>query len=66
MFNLREFIKMGLLDAVGKMANYQIILNAMGWYEKNLLLEEDLSEIDMKIEAQYYTEDTNKTEKEEV
>lgn len=50
MFSLREFIKKGLLDAVGKMADYQVILNAMGWYEKNVLLEEDLVEINAKID----------------
>ena len=53
MFNLREFIKKGLLDAVGKMADYQVILNATGWYEKSVLLEEDLAEISAKIEAQH-------------
>lgn len=52
-FSLREFIKKGLLDAVGKMADYQIILNATGWYEKGVLLEEDLEEINAKIEEQY-------------
>ena len=56
MFNLREFIKRGLLDAVGKMADYQVILNATGWYEKNVLLEEDLAEINALIEAQYVEE----------
>ena len=30
MFNLTEFIKKGLLNAVGKMADYQVILNAAG------------------------------------
>lgn len=53
MFNLREFIKKGLISAVGKMADYQVILNATGWYEKNVLKEEDLAEIDAKISAQY-------------
>lgn len=53
MFRLRDFIKRGLLDAVGKMADYQVILNATGWYEKNVLLEDDLAEINAKIEAQY-------------
>lgn len=52
MFSLRSFIKKGLLDAVGKMADYQVILNATGWYEKSVLLEEDLAEISAKIEAQ--------------
>lgn len=50
MFSLREFIKKGLLDAVGKMADYQIILNATGWYEKNVLTMEDLAEINAKID----------------
>lgn len=47
---LRNFVKKGLLDAVGKMADYQIILNAMGWYEKGVLQEEDLEEINKAIE----------------
>ncbi len=53
MFVLREFIKKGLLDAVGKMADYQVILNAAGWYEKGVLAEEDLSEIQSAIEARH-------------
>ena len=57
MFNLRDFIKKGLLDAVGKMADYQVILNATGWYEKNVLVEDDLAEINTKIEAQYIAVD---------
>lgn len=52
MFNLREFIKRGLLDAIGKMADYQIILNAVGWYEKSVLTEEDLAEIQTAIDLQ--------------
>ena len=52
-FSLREFIKKGFLDAVGKMADYQIRLNATGWYDKGVLLEEDLAEINAKIEEQY-------------
>lgn len=49
MFNLRDFIKRGLLDAVGKMADYQIILNAAGWFEKGVLLEADLAQIQSAI-----------------
>lgn len=51
MFSLRGFVKKGLLDAVGKMADYQVILNAMGWHEKGVITEEDLSEINDAIEA---------------
>ena len=53
MFSLNAFIKKGLLDAVGKMADYQVILNSVGWMEKGVLSEEDLAEISAKIEAQY-------------
>ena len=52
MFNLKDFIKKGLLEAVGKMADYQVILNAAGWLEKGVLTEEDLAEISSAIDAQ--------------
>ena len=58
MFNLRDFIKKGLINAVGKMADYQVILNAVGWHEKGVLSEDDLSEINTAIETQYFVEDT--------
>lgn len=61
MFSLRNFLKKGFLDAIGKMANYQIILNASGWMEKGVLTEEDLAEIDAAITA-YEPEDTVSTE----
>lgn len=56
MFSLKEFVKSGLIKAVGKMADYQIILNAAGWLEKGVLDEADLAEIDAAINAQYPTE----------
>lgn len=57
MFSLKNFVKSGLLKAVGKMADYQIILNSAGWLEKGVLDEADLAEIQMAIEAQYVTEE---------
>ena len=51
MFSFREFIKRGFLNAVGKLADYRIILNAAGWYDKGVLLEEDLAEIQSAISA---------------
>ena len=63
MFSLKEFIKKGLLDAVGKMADYQVILNAAGWMEKGVLDEADLAEINEKIDAQHRA-DENVTEPE--
>ena len=53
MFSLSEFVKKGLLSAVGKMADYQVILNATGWFEKGVLTEDDLAEIDTRINIQY-------------
>lgn len=50
MFNLGTFIKSGLVAAVGKMADYQIILNAAGWFEKGVLTEADLSDIQAAID----------------
>lgn len=50
MFSLREFIKKGLLEAVGEMADYQIILNAAGWFDKGVLVESDLAEIQVAID----------------
>ena len=57
MFKLKEFIKSGFLKAVGKMADYQIILNAAGWLEKGVLTEEDLAEIQIAIDSQYAVEE---------
>lgn len=50
MFNLGSFIKSGFIAAVGRMADYQIILNAAGWFEKGVLTESDLAEIQTAID----------------
>ena len=50
MFNLASFIKNGFIAAVGRMADYQIILNAAGWFEKGVLTESDLAEIQAAID----------------
>ena len=63
MFSLKNFIKKGLLDAVGKMADYQVILNAAGWLEKGVLDETDLAEIQGRIDAN--SADTELTEESE-
>ena len=65
MFSMREFVKDGFLKAVGKMADYQIILNAAAWHEKGVLTEEDLAQIQSLVRAQesgnaeYLTEQEN-------
>ena len=61
MFSLKEFIKKGLLDAIGKMADYQVILNAAGWFEKGVFEEADLAEIHTAIEV-FNIEPTNEEE----
>lgn len=58
MFSMNAYIKKGLLDAVGKWADYQVILNSAGWMEKGVLSEADLAEISAKIDAQYPVEVT--------
>ena len=50
MFILRDFLMKGFRDAVGKMADYQIIMNATGYYEKNVLTTEDLAEIQSLVD----------------
>ena len=50
MFSLANFIKSGFIAAVGKMADYKIILNAAGWYDKGVLTDADLSEIQAAID----------------
>ena len=51
MFDYRNFLMRGFKDAVGKMADYQVILNANGYYEKGVLTEEDLAELQEMIDA---------------
>ena len=50
MFNYRNFLMTGFRSAVGHMADYQVILNANGYYEKGVLTEDDLSELQALIE----------------
>ena len=45
MFNYREFLMQGFINAVGKLADYQIILNANGYFEKGVLEESDLENL---------------------
>ena len=62
MFSLREFVKNGFIKAVGKMADYQIILNAAGWLEKGVLEESDLADIQAAIDEQYAQEAENEND----
>ena len=50
MFSLREFLMTGFRGAVGKMPDYQVIMNAAGYYEKNVLTTGDLAELQSLID----------------
>ena len=57
MFTLKEFIKKGLIEAVGNRPDYKIRLSAAGWLEKDVLTEADLVDVDTAIESQYKVEE---------
>lgn len=50
MFSLREFVKTGLISAIGIQPDYWVILTSANWLQKGVLLEEDLIEIQRLIE----------------
>ena len=56
MFSLREFVKKGLIESIGKEPDYKIILNTANWVDKGVLTEYDAEEISRLIEAQYESE----------
>lgn len=47
----REFIKKGLLLAVGYKPDYEVIWKASEWFRLGILLEDDLSEIQVAIDG---------------
>ena len=49
--HMRGFIKKGLLNAVNCLVGYHIVLVADYWYNKHVLLEEDLGEIILAVKA---------------
>ena len=64
MFSFRLFLKEGFLDAIGKMEDYQIKLNASEWKYRGVLEEGDLEEIQAAIDKKN-AEEENKEESEE-
>lgn len=62
MFNYREFLMTGFRNAVGKMADYRVILNANGYYEKGVLTEGDLAELQEMIDAKNSAAEQNESE----
>ncbi len=63
MFSLREFLMTGFKDAIGKMADYQIVLNATGYYEKNVLTTDDLAELQQLIDSKNAAFESDNAEK---
>ena len=58
MFDYREFLMKGFRNAVGKQEDYQIIFNANGYFEKGVLMETDLADLQQMIdEKNAVTED---------
>lgn len=51
MFDFRTFVKKGLLDTVNKQSNYWVMLNAAAYYEKGILTDEDMTEIQELIDS---------------
>ena len=54
-FSFRQILKDAFIKAVGNKADYDIILSAVKWVEKGVLVEADIAEIQRVIDAQYQT-----------
>ena len=54
-FSFRETLKNAFINAVGKRADYDIILSASEWVSKGVLLETDIADIQAVIDVQYQT-----------
>lgn len=50
MFSLREFVKKGLIAAIGVQADYWVMLTTANWFQKGILLNEDMLEIQELID----------------
>ena len=54
---LRNFVMKSLKSAIGNMPDYWVLNNALGWYDKGVLSEDDLMEIQAAIDKQYVVEE---------
>lgn len=55
MFDRRNFIKRGLIDAIGKQPDFWVILNADAYGKEGVLTQADLEEISALIDSRYLT-----------
>ena len=46
---LHDFVMRGLLASIGKMPDYWVINSSLNWYDKGILTEQDLEEINSKL-----------------
>ena len=53
MFSFRDTLKNAFIKAIGKRADYDIILAASEWVSKGVLVELDIAEIQKAIDGQY-------------
>lgn len=65
MFDFHNFVKRGLMAAVNKQSNYWVMLNAAAYYEKGILTDADLEEIETLIESTQTVEDAVMADMEE-
>lgn len=49
-FSMHDFVLKGLIAAIGVQSDYWVILESARWFEKGILLEEDLIEIQRLID----------------
>ena len=52
-FDARDFLKGGLIGAIGHKPDFKITLDAMEWYKCGYLEDSDLAEIQQAIDNQY-------------
>lgn len=64
MFSLKNYVKKGLINAIGKQPDFWVILNSANWLEKGVLLEEDLIEINQLIDEKNTIIETSNNEEE--
>lgn len=53
MFSFKDTLKNAFVKAIGKKADYEIILAAAEWVNKGVLVEKDIEEIQSAIDKQY-------------
>lgn len=50
-FSLHDFLMNGFRSAIGRQPDWKVYMNSVGWFEKGVLTEEDLAEIQALIDA---------------